>query len=157
MRKKRIIVYLLSVLLVAVVAGIGGWVTARGMSAYDLVQKPLFTPPDIAFPIVWSVLYLLMAIGSAIIFLSPNSLNRDKALEVYVFQLAANLIWSFLFFGFGMYGLAFFWLLLLIALVVLMILRFYRISKVAAVLQLPYFLWLLLAAYLNLSVFLLNR
>ncbi|NCC66622.1 MAG: tryptophan-rich sensory protein [Clostridia bacterium] len=157
MKKKNITVYLLSILLVAVVAGVGGWVTAKGMPAYDLVQKPLLTPPAIVFPIVWSVLYLLMAIGSAMIFLSPDSLNRDRALVAYMFQLAANLIWSFLFFGFGLYGLAFFWLLLLIALVVLMILKFYSISKVAALIQLPYSLWLLLAAYLNLSVFLLNR
>lgn len=157
LKKNKISVYLLSILLVAVVAAIGGWVTAKGMPAYDLVQKPLLSPPDIVFSIVWSVLYLLMAIGSAIVFLSPDSLDRDQALVAYVFQLAANLIWSFLFFGFGLYGLAFIWLLILIALVVLMILKFYRVSKAAALMQLPYFLWLLIAAYLNLSVFLLNR
>jgi tryptophan-rich sensory protein len=68
-------------------------------------------------------------IGSAIVFLSPDSLDRDQALVAYVFQLAANLIWSFLFFGFGLYGLAFIWLLILIALVVLMILKFIVSAK----------------------------
>ena len=125
------------------------------MPAYDLLQKPALTPPAIVFPIVWSVLYLLMAVGSALVYLS-DAPGRSQALTVYVFQLAVNLIWSFLFFGFGAYRLSFFLLLLLIILVAIMIGSFYRVSKPASLLQIPYFLWLILAAYLNLAIWFMN-
>lgn len=148
--------YLLSLLPVAVVAALGGWVTARGMDAYALLEKPTLTPPAIVFPLVWSALYLLMAVGAARVFLSGKP-GRWQALAVYGAQLLVNLVWSFLFFGLGWYLVSFFWILLLLVLVVAMIVRFYPLDRAAALMQLPYVLWLALAAYLNLAVYLLNR
>lgn len=156
MNRRKATVYLLSIALVTVVAALGSWVTARGLPAYALLEKPALTPPAIVFPIVWSVLYLLMALGAGRVFLSDRR-GRDSALAVYIPQLAVNLSWSFLFFGLGAYFFSFLWILLLLGLVVLMIRLFCRVDAAAGVMQLPYLLWLLLAAYLNLSIWLLNR
>ena len=86
-----------------------------------------------------------------------NSYDRDEALIVYIVQLVVNLLWSFLFFTFKWYFFSFLWILLLIALVLLMIRKFYRISKISGYLNIPYLLWLIFAAVLNLSIFFLNR
>lgn len=120
----------------------------------DIIM-PSFAPPAILFPIVWSILYILMGISNYIITESDN-LQKDKAISIYKLQLIVNLLWSFIFFTFKLYFISFLWIILLIILVIIKIKRFYDISKVSGLLQLPYLLWLIFASILNLSIFILN-
>lgn len=126
-----------------------------GREAYALLTKPPLSPPAIVFPIVWTVLYTLMAVSATIIL--SNKKGRDSGyIKIYYAQLIVNFAWSFLFFNFGFLTLSFVWILLLIALVAVMIYSFNKINKLAAYLQIPYILWLLFAAYLNLGFAVLN-
>ena len=126
-----------------------------GSMAYSAFNKPSFSPPSYLFPIVWTVLYILMGISSYIIY-SSNSPDKRKALTTYAIQLFFNFFWSILFFCLSQYLLAFVWLILLIVLIVVMIYQFYQIQPVAAYLQIPYLLWCLFAAYLNFTIYMLN-
>jgi len=124
-------------------------------SLYETIRLPAGAPPAALFPVVWTVLYALMGISAALIVLS-DSRNKTKALIAYGRQLFVNFLWPALFFNAQMFGFALLWLLLLIGLVINMIIMFHKISPIAAKLQIPYLVWLLYAAYLNLGVFLLN-
>ena len=123
---------------------------------YGALRQPIAAPPAFLFPVVWTVLYVLMGISSVWIAQSFDSRARD-ALRLYGVQLAVNAVWPILFFRFSLRFFAFFWLLLLLVLVGAMILRFSRILPRAAYLQLPYLAWLIFASYLNLTLYLLNR
>lgn len=128
-----------------------------GMSDYGAMAKPPLSPPGWVFPVAWSVLYLVMGYASYRILESGAAEEEiKKALILYGLQLAANFIWPLLFFGGGWFLLSFFWLILLWVLVIYTILLFYRISKPAAWLMVPYLVWLTYAAYLNLGIVLLN-
>ena len=146
---------LISILIPVLLGGFVGVLTGAGNNYNDLIQ-PSFAPPGIVFPVVWTILYILMGISSYIISESDNYM-QGEALSIYIIQLIVNLIWSFLFFVFGWYFISFLWILLLIGLVLLMIKKFYSISQVSAFLQIPYLLWLIFAAILNLAIFILNR
>lgn len=118
----------------------------------DLI-KPSFSPPGYIFPIVWSLLYLLMGISR---YLIDKEVEDKETVQIYRRQLLVNLTWSIIFFILRFYFLAFIWILILIYLVFAMILKFYKINKVSAYLQIPYLLWILFAAFLNFSIYLLN-
>ena len=150
-------IYLLWILLAEAVGGLSGWLTRNAVSLYSqsIVQPPL-SPPGWVFPVVWTILFALMGIGAAAIWLSPPSQARNLGLNLFITQLVVNFFWSPLFFNAQAYGLAFFWLLLLLALVLGMILVFRKANPKAAVLQIPYLLWLIFAAYLNFGVWYLN-
>lgn len=122
---------------------------------YSVLNKPALSPPGILFPIVWTILYILMGISSYIIYES-NDPNRESALRTYALQLFFNFFWSIIFFRFNLFFTAFVWLLALIFLIIKMIRQFYRIKPIAAYLQIPYLLWCIFAAYLNFMVFRLN-
>lgn len=126
-----------------------------GSMSYSSFNKPSFSPPSYLFPIVWTILYVLMGVSSYIIYSSDDA-GKGKALATYVLQLIFNFFWSILFFGFSRYLFAFLWLIALIILIVIMIYQFYKISPLAAYLQIPYLLWCLFAAYLNYTIYMLN-
>lgn len=128
---------------------------SRPTASYEAVVKPFFSPPGFVFPIVWTILYLLMGISSYLIAQSNNP-RRYPALITYVEQLFVNLAWSPIFFTLNFRFLAFLWILFLIYLVVKMIVQFKRVSHRAAYLQIPYLLWLIFAALLNFSIVILN-
>ena len=121
------------------------------------IDKPPLSPPAIVFPIVWIILYALMGIGAARIYLTPPSAQRRKALTLFFVQLGFNFVWSLLFFNLEAYGLAFVWLAALWAMIVWMTARFYEVDRLAAYLQIPYILWGFFAGYLNYGVWLLNK
>lgn len=123
-------------------------------SFYQDLVKP-FELPAIVFPIVWSILYLLMGISLYII-MTSNDINKDNAIIVYFVQLIVNSLWTLFFFGKEWYLFSFFWIILLIMLVILMIYMFYKINKLAALINIPYLLWLIFAAYLNYMIYYLN-
>ena len=158
MKKRRILTYLFWILLTEATGALAAWLTMDGMELYKTQTiKPMLSPPAIVFPIVWSILYALMGIGMARIVLSANSEERTDAIQVYLLQLAINFTWSIFFFRLQAYGGALIVLFLLLLLIVWMILRFRRVEKPAALLQIPYVLWVAFAAYLNAGVWLLNR
>lgn len=131
-----------------------GFITAPANNYMNLNQ-PVFAPPGIVFPIVWTILYILMGISSYLISQSDSN-QKEEALVIYAIQLLVNLLWSIWFFLCKWYLFSFFWILLLIVLVVWMIIKFYQISKISSYLQIPYLLWLIFASILNLFVYLLN-
>ena len=136
---------------------ISGLLSRNATQAFgETVLQPPLSPPAIVFPIVWTILYALMGIGAARVSLAPLSAERSRGLNLFVVQLIVNFFWSLIFFNAGAYGFAFLWLLLLIAVVVWMILSFRRSDPLAAMLQIPYLLWLIFAAYLNYGVWTLN-
>lgn len=98
-----------------------------------------------------------MGISGARIYLSPDSAARTNSLRLFLVQLAFNFFWSLIFFNLQSYGLALIWLLVLWAQIVWMILTMRQVDPLAAWLQVPYFLWVTFAAYLNGGVWLLNR
>lgn len=124
-------------------------------SSYQEFVKPAFAPPSWVFPVVWTILYFLMGVSSYIVY-QTDSECQGTALSLYIIQLAVNYLWSAIFFSLNAYLFAFIWLLLLIFLVGWMIKKFYCVSPLAAYLQIPYFLWLIFAALLNLFIVILN-
>lgn len=100
--------------------------------------------PPIVFPIVWSILYILMGLSSYLV------KDNKRLMNIYKLNLFVNLTWSFIFFTFNLKVLAFFWILLLILIVGIMIYEFYKENKLSAYLLIPYFLWLIFASILNL-------
>ncbi len=156
MNKSKIKTYAISLLIALGVGGLSALLTNMGMDNYDAAAKPALTPPDIVFPIVWTILFALMGISSAKVYMSPASTDRSRGLLIYALQLAANFIWSILFFNFQAYNFAFFWLILLWVLILLMIIFFRKSVKLAAYLQIPYLLWVSFALYLNYMVWMLN-
>ena len=143
-----------SILIPVFLGSLVGYLTAPFNNYYEL-NLPSFAPPGIVFPIVWTILYILMGVSSYIIIKSGDS-GKNDALFVYGIQLVINLFWSIWFFIFDAYLVSFIWIILLIGFVVVMIKKFYDISKVSAYIQIPYLLWLVFAAVLNLSVYILN-
>lgn len=158
MKKHTWKTYAFWILLAEAVGGLSGWLTREGTKIFsETALQPPLSPPAMVFPIVWGILYALMGIGAARISTQPYSKERSKGLNLFITQLVINFFWSLIFFNAKAYGFAFLWLLLLLGLVLWMTLTFRKADKLAAILQIPYLLWLTFAAYLNFWVWILNR
>ncbi len=130
----------------------------EGMRRFETVPQPPFTPPGWVFPVVWTFLYLLMGYAAYVVWRSDAPRRKiDHSLLWFGAQLAANALWSPLFFRWGLYAAAFCWLCVLLALAVVTMLRFGQTDRKAGYLMVPYVLWLLFAGYLNAGVWLLQR
>ena len=150
--------YAFWILVTEAVGALSGFLSREGMEIYaQTIRQPPFSPPGWIFPVVWTVLYALMGIGIARIRSASPGRDSRRGTNLFIAQLIVNFFWSLIFFNARALGFAFFWLLALWLLVLLMILRWYRVDKTSAWLQLPYLLWLTFAAYLNFSVWQLNR
>lgn len=127
------------------------------MEAFQKLNQPPLSPPGWLFPVVWTILFLLMGIASYLVFTSKESRDAvNTALLVYGIQLVVNFFWSIFFFNLGAYLFSFFWLILLWVLILAVLLLFRRISRAAGYLMLPYLLWVSFAGYLNLAIYLIN-
>ena len=157
MKKRNWKPYAFWIIFTEAVGGLSGWLTREGTELYrTMIIKPPLSPPGIVFPIVWSVLFALMGIGAARIYLSPASNARSRVLGIFLLQLAFNFFWSIIFFNLQNFWLALLWLVVLWALIIWMIRSFYTTDPLSAWLQIPYFLWVTFAAYLNFGVWRLN-
>lgn len=136
------------------IGGLSGFITRNSMQIFQQFNKPPLTPPGYLFPIVWTILYILMGLASCLILSSDK--KATPALTFYALQLIVNFFWPIFFFRFGWPLFSFLWLLLLWLLILKTIALFYEISKPAAYLLIPYLLWVTFAGYLNLSIYLLN-
>ena len=143
-----------SILIPVIVGGIVG-VLISGSIDYNNLQKPFLAPPSILFPIVWTVLYILMGVSYGI--LKTKNLNTPDIKLIYYLQLFVNALWSIFFFTLEWRLFAFFWIILLDILVIIMIVKFYQKNKTAGLLQIPYLLWVIFASYLNLAIYLINK
>ena len=147
--------FLVSLLVTLGAGGVSALLTMNSMDVYSNLNQPPLAPPGFLFPIVWTILYLLMAISAYLIF-GSHSPFRKRALILYAVQLGFNVLWPVAFFVLQWFWFALVWLVVLITLILAMIVCFYRIDRVAAWLQIPYLLWCCFAAYLNLMTALLN-
>ncbi len=137
---------------------LSAYLTRDGMELYrTAIRKPPLSPPGIVFPIVWTILYVLMGIGAARVQIVSEPEERTPHLTLYVVQLIFNFLWSIFFFNQRWFGFSLLWLIALWVLILAMILKFRKIERTAALLQIPYLIWVSFAAYLNAGVWLLNR
>ena len=146
-------IFIISAELVGAVSALlsGGFTDLYG----SLIQPPL-SPPGVVFPVVWSVLYALMGISAARICLELPSKERGRGLALFILQLAVNFIWSPVFFVVKDFGAAFLLVVVLWGLVFAMIRQFNKVDPVAAMLQIPYLIWLTFAGYLSAGIWILN-
>ncbi len=156
---KKLKVYILSILIALSVGFLSSSLSGDFAGLYSNLKLPALALPSAAFPIVWTVLYALMGISSAMIYLcrASRGISADNALTLYGGNLIINFMWSIIFFGFEAFLFAFIWLLFLLFTVVSMAIAFKKIKPLSGYLQIPYALFLVYAGYLNLSVYLLNR
>ncbi len=158
MMRKLKLKTLIPALILPLALGTAAWLMTRdGMAVFSVAEKPPLSPPGWLFPIVWTILYILMGTASALVWSADVSpIRRDRALSFYSLSLTANFVWPLIFFGMELYAVAFFWLILLWLLSAAATVLFRYISPIAGRLMLPYILWLSFALYLNLGVWILN-
>lgn len=134
---------------------IGGFLSSLlvNFKKYNIINKPMFSPPKIAFPIVWSILYLLFGIS---FYLANKDFDDKKITSTAIINLILNYSWTFIFFKLKMYIISAIELVLIILSTIKFIIELYKENKTAAFLQLPYLVWLLVALYLNIGVIILN-
>lgn len=149
----KIKTYAVSILIPVALGAIVGFIISGSMD-YESLQKPVLAPPPILFPIVWSILYVLMGVSYGM--LKSNNLLDVKVSSVYYSQLIVNLLWPIFFFVLKWRLFAFIWIVVLAILVIIMAVRFYKKYNTAGLLQLPYAAWVIFASYLNLFIYILN-
>ena len=156
--KEKIKSYAFFILSALAVGGLSAFFTRNNMDINNDLLMPPLSPPPILFPIVWSILFILMGISAAMIYNSdaPKS-QKNTALNIYALSLAVNFSWNIIFFNLRAFGFAFFWLLLLLFLIILTIIKYFKIQKIAAYLLIPYALWVTFAGYLTAGIWWLNR
>jgi tryptophan-rich sensory protein len=143
---------IVSMAIVFVAAAIGAAASVDAGTFYAQLVRPSWAPPASAFGPVWSVLYLLMGIAAWLVWREQSSGGRSAALALFIAQLCANALWSWVFFAWRNGAWAFAEVLVLLALVAATIAVFWRISRLAGALMLPYFAWVCLASALTWSV-----
>ena len=150
--------YVISVAFSLGIGGLSALITADNMDLYSRINQPLLAPPSWLFPVVWTVLFILMGISSAMIWQERGENRRkvDVALSVYALNLFLNFFWSIIFFNMEAFLVAFIWLVALWVVILIMTIQFIRIKPVAGYLQIPYLLWVTFAGYLTLAIYILN-
>ncbi|MDD5011081.1 MAG: tryptophan-rich sensory protein [Phycisphaerae bacterium] len=153
---KKLIICLVVVSCVALTGSF--FVSPAALDWYGSLQKPVFTPPAWLFAPVWTVLYLLMAISVFLIWRKGlNTAAGKTAVAAFIFQLVFNCLWTPIFFGLRLPLVALGDIVILWLAVFATITSFWKVSKLAAILLIPYILWISFAAVLNASIYLLNR
>lgn len=152
---KKPVPYIFSVALSLGIGGLSAFLTKDSIPIYSEINRPSLSPPAELFPIVWTILFVLMGIAAALIWCS-NGKQLDTALIFYGAQLVFNFCWSLIFFNFRAFFIAFIWLLILLMLIGITTIKFFRIKKLSGWLMLPYFFWVCFAGYLNFMIWMLN-
>lgn len=150
--------YILSIVIALAVGGFSAFLTRTGMNIYDYINKPALSPPAILFPIVRTALYILMGVSSARIGLLKSSYPYEAtdSLVTYAIQLILNFFWSIIFFNMRTFLFSLIWLIVLWSCILKMIFKFSVLDRTAACLNIPYFLWVTFAGYLNFMIYILN-
>lgn len=155
---KKIRPFVISIAIALAVGGLSALLTADNMDIYSRIKQPPLAPPSWLFPVVWTILFVLMGIGAALVYNEKNNKPAavKRALIIYAVNLFLNFFWSIIFFNLETFFLAFVWLVSLWAVIFAMIILFRRISSAAAYIQIPYLLWVTFAGYLTFAIYLLN-
>lgn len=157
MKKSDIGTLVIALVIPLLVGGVSAFLSMKGMAMYGEMAKPPLSPPAWVFSVAWTILYLLMGLASYLVMSSSkDSSIKTLALSIYGIQLALNFMWSIIFFRWEEYLAAFIWLMILWCAVIICAVLFYKISKAATGLLIPYILWLTFAAYLNLGAYMLS-
>lgn len=136
------------------VGGASAFLTKDSMQIFESINKPHFSPPGWLFPVAWTILYLLMGLASYLV-IASNGLDAP-GLPAYGLQLIFNFFWPIFFFNRQMYLFSFIWLVIMWLIILTAAIQFYRHTKAAGYLLVPYLLWVAFAGYLNFGVYLLN-
>ena len=156
--REKVKIYSISIFIALAVGGLSALLSSGSMNLYENIKVPPLAPPSILFPIVWSVLYILMGISAALVFMDEASSDSEKqtALYLYAASLFFNFAWSIIFFNMQAFLLSFLWLIVLFVLIIQTIKAYLPISPLAAYLQIPYAVWVCFAGYLNFAIWVLN-
>lgn len=130
--------------------------TLGNFKAYSALLQPPLAPPGWLFPVVWTILYILMGVSAYLVY-ECDTEEKYIGLAVYVLQLIFNFLWLIIFFNIRNLLFAFVWLVFLWVLVLAMAISFYKVNKTAGLLQIPYLLWVTFAGYLNIALYILNK
>lgn len=130
--------------------------TLGNFKAYSALLQPPMAPPGWLFPVVWTILYILMGVSAYLVY-ECDTEEKYIGLAVYVLQLIFNFLWLIIFFNIRNLLFAFVWLVFLWVLVLAMTISFYKVNKTAGLLQIPYLLWVTFAGYLNVALYILNK
>jgi benzodiazapine receptor len=154
---KNVVKFIICLLIPLAVGAISGFATASSIDTwYAFIQKPSFNPPNYLFGPVWTSLYILMGISLYLIVRAQPNADSRKAIMIFSVQLFLNFCWSFLFFMFHAPGIALVEIVFLLISIIAMISIFYKVNKTAALLQIPYLLWVSFASALNGAIWYLN-
>lgn len=157
LKKKKITDLLIFIVSAELVGVLSALLSGSFSETYLSLEKPPYSPPGWIFPVVWGILYAVMGISAYLVHVSQGSQwKRSNALKVYALQLFFNFLWSIIFFRFELYTVALIDIILLDFAAALMTVLFYRLSKAAGLINIPYLIWLLFATYLNAGVVILN-
>lgn len=155
--KRKWMPLIICLLIPLAVGGLSSLLTNKNMEAFYRLEQPPLSPPEWVFPVVWTILYLLMGYASYLVYISDAPPEHKKrALTVYGAQLVFNFLWTLIYFNAGQYLLAFVWLVILWLLIWATLVWFKRASDKAAYLLIPYLVWVAFAGYLNMGIYLLN-
>lgn len=140
-----------------IVGALSGIITSGAMDSFNSLEQPPLSPPSWLFPVVWTVLFILMGTASYFALMSTgNQSDITSAMVFYAIQLVFNFLWSVFFFNFGFLWFALIWLVVLWLLILITAVKFYALSPIAGYLMIPYILWVSFAGYLNFAVAYLN-
>ncbi len=155
---KKIKPYVIGIFVSLLVGGLAAFLTRNNMDIYDEINTPPLSPPAILFPIVWTILYILMGIGAGLCFTRRERDPESAKTGLFTFgiSLVVNFFWSIIFFRARAFLFAFIWLLCLLFLILRTIRYYNKVSPLASYLQIPYAVWVTFAGYLNLAIYLLN-
>ena len=156
--KQKLKTYAVAIGIPLFIGGLSALLTMKNMKIYEQVQTPPLSPPSWLFPAVWTVLYVLMGVSSALVWLDARVYPKEarSGLFTYAVSLVFNFFWSIVFFNLRAYLFAFIWLVVLLVLIIKTVFHYKKVSPPAAWLQIPYIIWVAFAGYLNLAIFILN-
>jgi tryptophan-rich sensory protein len=145
------------VLIPLIIGGISGYFTSTNIATwYVTLIKPSFNPPNYLFGPVWTTLYILMGISLFLALNKAKELDKNRIIVVFSLQLILNFLWSFIFFEFHQLGLALIEIVVMWCSILVMILVFFKTNKFAALINIPYLLWVSFATVLTYSIYNLN-
>ncbi len=156
--KPYILPYSVAIAIPLAVGALSAFFTKDNMMIYQEITYPPLAPPGWLFPIVWTILYVLMGVSSCMIYLRRENTPGDarQGLTYYAISLVLNFGWSIVFFNLQLFRFAFLWLLVLLYTIIRTVLYYKKVYPIAAYLQIPYIVWVAFAGYLNLGISILN-
>lgn len=155
MKKIKIIPLIINAAVPLLIGGLSALIVGDNFELFASVNKPPLSPPASLFPVVWTILYILLGTSYYLV-KNQEGCNSEINTRVYILNLVLNFFWSIIFFNLRAYLAAFVWIILLILSTILLIKEFFGCKKIAGIINIPYLLWLLFAAYLSFSVYILN-